>query len=61
MALEEGAGVLVVLFGVGPCGGDPVKRFVEDANDPLLFAYRNWVRNLERGEVCSRDLRLGSR
>ena len=37
MAFEEGAGVLEVLFGVGFGGGDTLKRFVEDADDPLLF------------------------
>jgi hypothetical protein len=37
MALENGAGVLEVLFSVGFGGGDALKRFVEDANDPLLF------------------------
>ena len=37
VTFEEGAGVLEILFGVGLCGGDAVKRFVEDADDPLLF------------------------
>ena len=37
VALEEGAGVLEVLFGVGFGGGDALKRFIEDADDPLLF------------------------
>ena len=40
VAFEEGAGVLEVLFGVGFGGGDAVKRFVEDADDPLLFGER---------------------
>ena len=40
MAIEEGAGVLEVLFGVGFGGGDTVKRFVEDADDPPLFGER---------------------
>ena len=40
MAFEEGAGVLEVLFGVGFGGGDALKRFVEDADDPLLFGER---------------------
>ena len=40
MAFEQGAGVLEVLFGVGFGGGDAVKRFVEDADDPLLFGER---------------------
>ena len=43
VAFEEGAGVLEVLFGVGFGGGDAVKRFVEDADDALLFGNRrNW-------------------
>ena len=37
MALEQGAGVLGVLFGVGFGGGDAVKRFVENADDAVLF------------------------
>src|SRR5438552_3449215 len=37
MTFEQGTGVLKVLFGVGFGGGDAVKRFVENANDPLLF------------------------
>ena len=40
VAFEQGAGVLEVLFGVGFGGGDAVKRFVEDADDPLLFGER---------------------
>ena len=40
MAFEEGAGVLEVLFGVGFGGGDALKRFVENADDPLLFGKR---------------------
>ena len=40
VAFEEGAGVLEVLFGVGFGGGDALKRFVEDADDPLLFGER---------------------
>ena len=40
VAFKEGAGVLEVLFGVGFGGGDAVKRFVEDADDPLLFGER---------------------
>ena len=47
VAFEEGAGVLEVLFGVGFGGGDALKRFVEDADDPLLF-----------GERRERDLRM---
>ena len=37
VAFEQGAGVLEVLFGVGFGGGDAVKRFVENADDALLF------------------------
>ena len=40
VAFKQGAGVLEVLFGVGFGGGDAVKRFVEDADDPLLFGER---------------------
>ena len=40
MAFENGAGVLEVLFGVGFGGGDTLKRFVEDADDALLFGKR---------------------
>ena len=40
VAFKEGAGVLEVLFGVGFGGGDALKRFVEDADDPLLFGER---------------------
>ena len=36
-AFEEGAGVLEVLVGAGFGGGDTLKRFVEDADDPMLF------------------------
>jgi hypothetical protein len=43
VAFEEGAGVLEVLFGVGFGGGDALKRFVEDADDPpLLGDGWNW-------------------
>jgi len=37
VAFEEGAGVLEVLFGVGFGGGEALKRFVQQADDPLLF------------------------
>ena len=40
VAFEEGAGVLEVLFGVGFGGGDTVKRFVENADDPPLLGQR---------------------
>jgi hypothetical protein len=45
MAFEEGTGVLEVLFGVGFGDGDARKRFVEEADDPLLFGKwgeRDW-------------------
>src|ERR1019366_9191125 len=37
VAFKQSAGVLEVLFGVGVGGGNAVKRFVEDADDALLF------------------------
>jgi hypothetical protein len=37
VAFKQGVGVLEVLFGVGFGGGDALKRFVEDVDDPLLF------------------------
>ena len=37
MTFKQSPSVLEVLFGVGFGGGEAVKRFVEDANDPLLF------------------------
>ena len=40
VAFKQGTGVLEVLFGVGFGGGDAVKRFVEDADDALLFGKR---------------------
>jgi hypothetical protein len=40
MAFEEGAGVLEVLFGVGFRGGEALKRFVQQSDDPLLFGQR---------------------
>ena len=52
VAFEEGAGVLEVLFGVGFGGGDALKRFVENADDPLLFG--------ERGDRNSSDLQRQS-
>ena len=53
VAFEQGAGVLEVLFGVGFGGGDAVKRFVEDADDPLLFGERR-----EANLRCSNSPRL---
>jgi hypothetical protein len=40
VAFEEGAGVFEVLFGVGFGGGEARKRFVQQADDPLLFGER---------------------
>ena len=45
VAFEQGAGVLQVLFGVGFGSGDGDKRFVENADDALLFGdagERDW-------------------
>ena len=55
MAFEEGAGVLEVLFGVGFGGGDALKRFVEDADDPLLFGERR-DRNLTVFQISLREM-----
>ncbi len=55
MAFEEGAGVLEVLFGVGPGGGDARKGFVEEGHDPLLFGERG------DGEFDSLDIALVDR
>ena len=40
VALEDGAGVLEVLFGVGFGGGDALKRLIQDADNPPLFGER---------------------
>src|ERR1700731_1564655 len=40
MAVKKSASVLQGFFGVGFGGGDTLKRFVEDADDPLLFEKR---------------------
>jgi len=40
VTLKDSAGVLKVLFGVGFGSRDGLKRFVEDADDPVLFG--NW-------------------
>src|SRR4029077_7022211 len=37
VAFKQSAGVLEVLFGIGFGGGEAFKRFVEDANDAVLF------------------------
>ncbi|MBK6509418.1 MAG: hypothetical protein IPG06_08100 [Haliea sp.] len=48
MAFEEGAGVLEVLFGVGFGGGEALKRFVQQADDPLLFGQRGRTKSSAR-------------
>src|SRR5437879_6115508 len=40
VAFEDSTSVLKVLLGVGFGGGDALKRFVEYADDPLLFGER---------------------
>ncbi len=50
VAFEEGAGVLEVLFGVGNSYRKPRKRFVQDADNALLF-----------GEWGKRDFKLSQR
>ena len=40
VAVEQGAGVLEVGFGVGYGGGDPRERGVEEGHNPLLFGER---------------------
>ena len=57
VAFEEGAGVLEVLFGVGFGGGEARKRFVEQADDPLLFGQRG-DGNLLRSHVAISDRRI---
>ena len=47
MALEDGTGVLEVLFGVGFGGGDTLKRLVQNADNPPLFGERGDA-NLEQ-------------
>ena len=58
VAFEEGAGVLEVLFGVGFGGGDALKRFVEEADDPLLFGEGIWIGDFQWFEVSAGNLRL---
>jgi len=62
VACEKGAGVLEVFLGIGFGGGDAVKGFVEDADDPLLFG-KGWQRNLQRHnkrEFYAFDCRTGT-
>ena len=56
MAFEEGAGVLEVLFGVGFGGGDARKRFVQQADDPLLFGERG-DGNVKLLQTCCVEVR----
>jgi hypothetical protein len=58
VALEKSTGVLEILFGGCFGGGDAVKGFVEDADDPPLFPYSYWVGDFERLEIRSGYLRL---
>ena len=58
VAFEEGAGVLKVLFGVGFGGGDALKRFVRNPDDPLLLGSRFRVTDFEWSQVRSCNLRL---
>lgn len=37
MVLKQGTSVLKVLFSIGFGGGNGLKRFVKDADDPPLF------------------------
>ena len=60
MAFEDGAGVLEVLFGVGFGGGDALKRFVEDADNPLLLAQRGSGKSIAAiyfGFISARGMR----
>ena len=61
VAFKEGAGVLEVLFGVGFGGGDAVKRFVEDADDPLLFGERRECGSGTSAKTCRVEFRLACR
>ncbi len=45
VTFEQGAGVLQVLFAVGFGGGNALKRFVEDAYNPLLLCSGIWNLN----------------
>ena len=40
VAFKESAGVLEILFGVSFGGGEALKRFIEQTNDPLLLSAR---------------------
>ena len=51
---EEGAGVLEVLFGVGFDGGDALKRFVQNADNPLLLGQRGTGTPTFRSLICDR-------
>ena len=57
VAFEEGAGVLEVLLGVGFGGGEALKRFVQQADDPLLVGQRR-DGNLLRSHIAIRDRRI---
>jgi hypothetical protein len=54
MALEQGAGVLEVLLGVGLGSGDAVEGCVEDGDDAVLFGER-WISDGKALNVTFRD------
>jgi hypothetical protein len=51
LAFEEVAGIFEVLFGGGGGGSETLKRFVEDADDPLLFRKRGNTDEFVMNEV----------
>jgi hypothetical protein len=57
VAFEEGAGVLEVLFGVGFGSGNDLERFVEQADDTLLFVERR-DENRKFLKTCRREVWL---
>lgn len=52
VAFKQRAGVLEILFGVRFGGGDALKRFVQNADDPLLLG--------ERGDIDREVRQCGS-
>ena len=68
VAFKQGTSVLEILFGVGFDGGDASKRFLQDADEALLFRKRRDsnadmlnVRLVDRGKnsaFFARDLIL---
>jgi hypothetical protein len=57
VAFEEATGVSEVLFGVGFGGGDALKRFAKDPDNPLLFWERGDFANL-RIDLIAIDARF---